>query len=161
MSDKSLPRLFYFADAMCSWCYGFAPEMDRVLAALDGRARLIVQSGGLRPFHTEPMTEEDKPRFRGYREQVQAASGQPFDWSFFDREGYVMDTEPASRAVVTIRAMEKTPTATCMRSRRRISPPMRTSARRTCWRATRSHSAWRRPFSRLVRFRCRAGDGHP
>ncbi len=107
MSDKALPRLFYFADAMCSWCYGFAPEMDRVLAALDGRAKLIVQSGGLRPFNKEPMKEEDKPRFRGYREQVQAASGLPFDWSFFDREGYVMDTEPASRAVVTMRAMDK------------------------------------------------------
>ncbi len=106
MNDRALPRLFYFADAMCSWCYGFAPEMDRVLAALNGRAKLVVQAGGLRPFYKEPMTEEDKPRFRGYREQVQAASGQPFDWSFFDREGYVMDTEPASRAVVTMRAME-------------------------------------------------------
>ncbi len=91
---------------MCSWCYGFAPEMDRVLAALDGKAKLIVQSGGLRPFNKEPMTEEDKPRFRGYREQVQARARPALDWSFFDREGYVMDTEPASRAVVTMRAME-------------------------------------------------------
>ncbi len=105
MTDSpTLPRLLYFADTMCSWCYGFAPEMDRILAAMDGKAELVLQSGGLRPFHTEPMAEADKPRFRGYREQVQSASGQPFDWSFFDRDGYVMDTEPASRAVVTMRA---------------------------------------------------------
>ncbi len=25
------PRLLYFADTMCSWCYGFAPEMNKVL----------------------------------------------------------------------------------------------------------------------------------
>ncbi len=103
MTLAPLPRLLYFADTMCSWCYGFAPEMDRILAAMAGRAELVLQAGGLRPFHTEPMAEADKPRFRGYREQVQAASGQPFDWSFFDRDGYVMDTEPASRAVVTMR----------------------------------------------------------
>lgn len=102
---ESRPRLLYFADTMCSWCYGFAPEMNRVLLALGERIDLVLQAGGLRPFHKEPLTEADKPRFRGYREQVEAASGQPFDWSFFDREGYVMDTEPASRAVVTMRAL--------------------------------------------------------
>ena len=31
------------------------------------------------------------------------ASGQPFSGSFFDREGFVYDTEPASRAVVLMR----------------------------------------------------------
>jgi len=105
MSETPLPRLIYFADTMCSWCYGFAPEMNRVMLAMGERLELILQAGGLRPFHTEVLTEADKPRFRGYREKVQQASGQPFDWGFFDREGYVMDTEPASRAVVTMRAL--------------------------------------------------------
>jgi len=105
MTDAPLPRLIYFADTMCSWCYGFAPEMNRVMLAMGERIDLILQAGGLRPFHTEVLTEADKPRFRGYREKVQQASGQPFDWGFFDREGYVMDTEPASRAVVTMRAL--------------------------------------------------------
>jgi putative protein-disulfide isomerase len=100
-----LPRLIYFADTMCSWCYGFAPEMNRVLLEVGERVDLILQAGGLRPYNTEVMTEDMKPRFRGYRESVQAASGQPFDWSFFDRDGFVMDTEPASRAVVTMRAL--------------------------------------------------------
>jgi putative protein-disulfide isomerase len=99
-------RLLYFADTMCSWCYGFAPEMNRVLLEVGDEVELVLQSGGLRPFHTEPLTEADKPRFRGYREAVQQASGQPFDWEFFKRDGYVMDTEPASRAVVTIRTLQ-------------------------------------------------------
>jgi putative protein-disulfide isomerase len=105
MSDAPLPRLIYFADTMCSWCYGFAPEMNRVVLAIGERVELILQSGGLRPFSTEVLTEAEKPRFRGYRERVAEASGQLFDWAFFDREGYVMDTEPASRAVVTMRTL--------------------------------------------------------
>ncbi len=99
------PRLIYFADTMCSWCYGFAPEMNRVMLAVGEKVDLVLQAGGLRPFHTEALLEADKPRFRGYREKVQEASGQPFDWTFFDRVGYVMDTEPASRAVVTMRTL--------------------------------------------------------
>jgi putative protein-disulfide isomerase len=105
-AEPALPRLIYFADTMCSWCYGFAPEMNRVLLEMGEQVDLILQAGGLRPFHKEPLTDADKPRFRGYREAVQQASGQPFDWAFFDREGYVMDTEPASRAVVTMRSLD-------------------------------------------------------
>jgi putative protein-disulfide isomerase len=105
MITAHLPRLIYFADTMCSWCYGFAPEMNRVMLEVGERVDLVLQSGGLRPFSTEVLTDDIKPRFRGYRESVQAASGQPFDWSFFDRDGFVMDTEPASRAVVTLRAL--------------------------------------------------------
>jgi putative protein-disulfide isomerase len=106
MTDTApLPRLIYFADTMCSWCYGFAPEMNRVLLEVGERVDLILQAGGLRPYSTEVLTDAEKPRFRGYRENVQKASGQPFDWSFFERDGFIMNTEPASRAVVTMRAM--------------------------------------------------------
>lgn len=105
MTDAPRPQLIYFADTMCSWCYGFAPEMNRVLLEVGDDVDLVLQAGGLRPYSTEILTDEMKPRFKGYREQVQAASGQPFEWRFFDREGYVMDTEPASRAVVTVRAL--------------------------------------------------------
>jgi putative protein-disulfide isomerase len=109
MTDTTpLPRLIYFADTMCSWCYGFAPEMNRVLLEVGERVDLILQAGGLRPFSTEVLTDAEKPRFRGYRENVQKASGQPFDWSFFKRDGFVMNTEPASRAVVTMRSMNIT-----------------------------------------------------
>jgi putative protein-disulfide isomerase len=103
--EAPLPRLIYFADTMCSWCYGFAPEMNSVMLEMGERLDLVLQSGGLRPFHTEALAEADKPRFRGYREKVQEATGLPFDWGFFDRENYVMDTEPASRAVVTMRTL--------------------------------------------------------
>jgi putative protein-disulfide isomerase len=103
MTEPERPRLIYFADTMCSWCYGFAPEMNRVLLEMGEEVDLVLQSGGLRPFNTEVLTDEMKPRFRGYRQAVADATGLLFDDAFFKRDGFIMDTEPASRAVVTMR----------------------------------------------------------
>ena len=88
---------------MCSWCYGFAPVMERI-AAEHGQAlpiRLIM--GGLRAYNTHPMTNHDREYIEGAWTRVAAASGQPFDHSFFRRESFVYDTEPACRAVVVMR----------------------------------------------------------
>jgi putative protein-disulfide isomerase len=51
------------------------------------------------------MRTEDKTYVREAWTQVGAASGQPFDFSFFDREAFIYDTEPACRAVVTARRL--------------------------------------------------------
>ncbi len=40
---------------------------------------------------------------RGHWEHVEAATGQPFNFDFFDRDGFVYDTEPACRAAVAMR----------------------------------------------------------
>ena len=49
------PHLVYFADPMCSWCWGFAPVINAIRGRYGERlpVRLIV--GGLRPGTTEPM----------------------------------------------------------------------------------------------------------
>ncbi|UCE31136.1 MAG: DsbA family protein, partial [Burkholderiales bacterium] len=104
--DRSAPRqtrLVYFGDAMCSWCYGFAPQIERMRAALADRAGFRLFAGGLRPYTREPMDEGRRTQIREHWEHVAQASGQPFDHAFFEREGFVYDTEPASRAVVTMR----------------------------------------------------------
>ena len=42
--------LLYFADPMCSWCYGFGPELDGLLRErADLRVQLVM--GGLRAYH--------------------------------------------------------------------------------------------------------------
>jgi protein-disulfide isomerase-like protein with CxxC motif len=50
------------------------------------------------------MRETDRAYVRGHWEQVRAASGQPFDFAFFERPSFVYDTEPACRAVAVARA---------------------------------------------------------
>lgn len=101
-------NLIYIADPMCSWCYGFARPMDDLLNAPGDAAplQLAIVMGGLRPFTKEPLSAERAEEIAGHWHHVAEASGQPFAASpntALQRPGFVYDTEPASRAVVTVR----------------------------------------------------------
>ncbi len=54
------------------------------------------------------MDEAMKTTIREHWQHVQKASGQPFEFAFFDRTDFTYDTEPACRAVVTARSVEPT-----------------------------------------------------
>lgn len=97
------PHLIYFADPMCSWCWGFSPVIEAIEkdADLDLPIRLVM--GGLRPGTTEPLSDRAKADIKTHWVHVHEASGQPFDDDFFARENFVYDTDPASRAVVIMR----------------------------------------------------------
>jgi len=98
-------RLVYFADPMCSWCYGFSPVITALAERFDDRLPLLMVMGGLRAGNTEAMRLEDKQYIRDTWKSVSAATGQPFDMGFLARERFVYDTEPACRAVVTARRL--------------------------------------------------------
>lgn len=98
-------RLVYFADPMCSWCYGFVPVITAIAERFEGRMELQVVMGGLRAGNTAPLRKEDKAYIREAWTSVGTASGQRFDFTFFERERFVYDTEPACRAVVTARRL--------------------------------------------------------
>ncbi|MGZ5084350.1 MAG: DsbA family protein [Usitatibacter sp.] len=97
-------RLLYVADPLCSWCYGFGPELSKLLASHAG-TRLDLVMGGLRPFNREAMSDAFRNMLREHWRHVAQASGLPFSEATLAREGFVYDTEPACRAVVTARAM--------------------------------------------------------
>jgi putative protein-disulfide isomerase len=103
MADK---QLVYIADPMCSWCYGFSPIIAAIAERFEERMPLKLVMGGLRAGNTAPMRPEDKDYIKGAWTRVNAASAQPFNFAFFDREGFVYDTEPACRAVVTARRLQ-------------------------------------------------------
>jgi putative protein-disulfide isomerase len=99
-------HFLYVADPMCSWCYGFAPVIEELARHFEGRLPVRVMVGGLRAGNTRAMRPEDKTYIRDAWTRVAAATEQPFDHAFFEREGFVYDTEPACRAVVTVRGMQ-------------------------------------------------------
>jgi putative protein-disulfide isomerase len=101
--DTSRPHLIYFADPMCSWCWGFSPVIGAVAALFGDDLPIRLVLGGLRPGTDRPMTEEAKVEVRHHWEQVAAMTGQPFDYGFFDRSGFLYDTDPAAQAVVRVR----------------------------------------------------------
>jgi putative protein-disulfide isomerase len=103
-------NLIYVGDAMCSWCYGFVKPLDELLADPQDAAplQLALVMGGLRPFTTEPIAAARADELAGHWHRVAEASGQPFTpapHTAMHQPGFVYDTEPASRATVTVRSL--------------------------------------------------------
>ena len=99
-------EIIYVGDPMCSWCWGFAPVAERLATRFREVADFRVIAGGLRPGeHAAPLDESLKSSIRPHWEKVEAMTSQAFDYSIFDRDDFVYDTEPACRAVVCVRRM--------------------------------------------------------
>jgi putative protein-disulfide isomerase len=102
----SAPILWYFADPMCSWCWGFSPAIEALRDEYRDRMKIALVLGGLRPGMTEPMTPTAREEILHHWHAVHDRTGQPFRFEGALPEGFVYDTEPASRAVVTIAGVE-------------------------------------------------------
>ena len=106
--NSSVRKLIYVGDPMCSWCWGFAPEIE----SLSGDHPLEVVVGGLRPGPAaQPIEDRMAERLRHHWVEVAERTGQPFDTSFLDRrDGWVYDTEPAAIAVTLMRTLNEAQT---------------------------------------------------
>ena len=93
-------QLLYFANPMCSWCWGFQP----VIQAVAGRGHPITLAlGSLGADRARPMRDVDKAKVRDHWRHVIELTGQQFDFGFFDRSGFVYDTEAPCRALAILR----------------------------------------------------------
>lgn len=99
-------QILYFGDPMCSWCWGFSPVLMAIDAAFAAATPVSLIVGGLHTGDATPMSDETKATIRHHWEQVNEATGQPFSFGFFDWQGFVLDTEPACRAAVTMRGLK-------------------------------------------------------
>jgi putative protein-disulfide isomerase len=81
-------NLLYIADPLCSWCYGFGPELAMFAARHPG-ARIDLVMGGLRPYNREPMSVAFRTMLMEHWNHVAQASGLPFSRTAIDRPGFV------------------------------------------------------------------------
>ena len=98
-----IPHLIYVMDPMCSWCYGFAPVIKQLFDAYESKLQYKLVMGGLRPGTTQVLDNKLKAEIEQHWKDVEQVTNQPFDYTFFDRTDFVYDTEPACRAIVTMR----------------------------------------------------------
>ncbi|WP_137924910.1 DsbA family protein [Cupriavidus sp. 2SB] len=98
-------ELIYIGDPMCSWCYGFGKELT-LLQRRNPQLPLRIVVGGIRAGATDVLDDAGK-RFRlQHWTRVEKASGLTFNReALMAREGFVYDTEPVCRAVVTARRL--------------------------------------------------------
>ncbi len=100
------PILWYFADPMCSWCWGFTPVIEAVREAYHDRMKIALVLGGLRPGETAPLTASGRDEILHHWHTVHARTGQAFHFEDALPDGFVYDTEPACRAVVAIGGLD-------------------------------------------------------
>ena len=102
MSQNNLPVLWYFADPMCSWCWGFTPVIEDILTSYEGKLNCALVLGGLRTGATNAMTVEQRDEILHHWHEVHKMTGQSFSFDGAMPEGFIYDTEPACRAVAAI-----------------------------------------------------------
>jgi len=94
------PVLWYFADPMCSWCWGFTPVISAIKEQFSDRLKLALVLGGLRPGTSEPMDEQLRNDILHHWHDVQKMTGQAFAFDDALPPGFIYNTEPPSRAVL-------------------------------------------------------------
>jgi putative protein-disulfide isomerase len=95
-------KLWYIADPMCSWCWGFSPIIEEIQREYGARLGIELLLGGLRPGTRHPMPPAQREQILHHWRAVQQRTGQPFRFEGAMPEGFVYDTEPASRGVVAV-----------------------------------------------------------
>lgn len=101
-------RLLYVMDPMCSWCWGFAPVAGQLVEqARAAGVPLALVMGGLRTGQGAALEPTTKRYILEHWHAVHEATGQPFRFEDALPDGFVYDTEPACRAVVTARRLDE------------------------------------------------------
>ncbi|MFB4393721.1 MULTISPECIES: DsbA family protein [unclassified Pseudomonas] len=98
-------RLLYVMDPMCSWCWGFAPVAEALIAqAREAGVQTHLVVGGLRSG-TTALDTSTRRYILEHWQAVAEATGQAFRFEGAMPEGFVYDTEPACRALVSAREL--------------------------------------------------------
>ncbi len=101
--------LYYIADPMCSWCWGFHPVLQKVKAALPEGVEMRYIMGGLARDTDEPMSDEVRAYVQNAWREVSARTGARFNDDFWTRCQPRRSTYPACRGVLCAARVEAGP----------------------------------------------------
>ncbi len=105
---NKIKEIIIVADPMCSWCWGFEPVIQTLQKKISPKIKLSLLLGGLRSKGDQAWTDEFKAFLQEHWKHVEAKTGQKFNTDILEKEVFEYDTEPACRAVVTLREMDDT-----------------------------------------------------
>ncbi|MCY3771964.1 MAG: DsbA family protein [Gemmatimonadetes bacterium] len=92
--------LYYIADPMCSWCWGFSPVLEAVSGVLPHEIPIRYVMGGLARDSDDPMPEETRSYVQSQWRLVAERTGAEFNWDFWRDCEPRRSTYPACRAVI-------------------------------------------------------------
>ncbi len=100
-------RLYYVADPMCSWCWGFRPVLQEIVSALPEAVPVMYVMGGLARDSDDPMPDETRAYVQRNWRDVTATTRAEFNWDFWRKCKPRRSTYPACRAVLAARAQRE------------------------------------------------------
>lgn len=101
---QNKPQIIYVGDAMCSWCYGFAPQITKVKEHYASTLDFKLINGGLRPYNTESIVSLSD-FLKEHWQEIEKRTGQKFNFDILKKADFIYDTEPAARAVMACREL--------------------------------------------------------
>lgn len=101
--------ILYFADPMCSWCWGAAEAITRLKNQYNEFDFDLIM-GGLRPYETRPLDASYRDKLTRHWQHIHEMTGQPFSYDILQTPNFVYNTEAAARAVVTVKKINPTMT---------------------------------------------------
>ena len=105
---NKIKEIIIVADPMCSWCWGFEPVIKTLQKKIDPKIKLSLLVGGLRSQGDQAWTNEFKSFLQEHWKQVEAKTGQMFNTEILEKKVFEYNTEPACRALVTLREIDET-----------------------------------------------------
>lgn len=97
----------YIGDPMCSWCWGISPTVGAVEAFCEAEGiEFSITMGGLRVGGGDPWNAAFKDFLRNEWRQIIQTTGQPFGFTLLEAPHFDYDTEPACRAVATVKLLQ-------------------------------------------------------
>jgi putative protein-disulfide isomerase len=100
---KNMDTLIYIGDPMCSWCFGFTSELEKVRTHFND-AKFVMVMGGLRAKGNESL-DDLRSFLSEHWTDVEKMSGQKFNHGILKTGGFIYDTEPSCRAVTLVRRL--------------------------------------------------------
>ena len=101
MESNNNPTLWYFADPMCSWCWGFSPVISKIKENYAAKIKIALVMGGLQTEELNALSVSSREEVLHHWHQVEEMTGQSFLFDGVLAKGFIYNTEPACRAVIT------------------------------------------------------------
>ena len=100
-----ITEVIYVGDPMCTWCWGIAGELTKFRRKYAQQFKFTLVMGGIRALENSIELDLLKISLENSWKNAAQETGQKFNTEFFNREDFLYDSEPACRAVVTVRDM--------------------------------------------------------
>lgn len=104
--SQQTPKIIYIADPLCSWCYGFQVEIDKVIEKYKADCAFEIVVGGMGIENQKPLNQEFIESLQDHWDEVKEESGQQFDFNILKTKGLIYNSEPLCRAIVTAKSMD-------------------------------------------------------